>query len=288
MKKMHFLWRITERYFRGHRTQLGDIARDYDLAAGTYAGTWQTFMKNVNQTFLDKLTLPAQGRILDLGCGTGLVLDHLRQRGFTGTYVGVDVSPGMLAQIPAGPNIQLHQGDAQALLRELPDHSFDGVTALWSWEYMDRQKLLPAIRRVLRRRPGQGGQVVLLANRRDTIPELETAFLRLMAEHPGDIQKVYHLALRMPRSASQMGRELVRAGFVLNHQADGELIKEHATAEAAVAWGFQTGALAGTRCVLDLPDLDARLAQMIESQDPRRNSFSTTHRYSGVTGALPC
>ncbi|MEM4189692.1 MAG: class I SAM-dependent methyltransferase, partial [Candidatus Caldarchaeum sp.] len=35
-------------------------------------------------------------RVLDVGCGTGLFLRFLRERGWTCEYVGVDVSSGML------------------------------------------------------------------------------------------------------------------------------------------------------------------------------------------------
>jgi ubiquinone/menaquinone biosynthesis C-methylase UbiE len=281
---MRFLWRITERYLRGQRTSLADLAEDYDLAASTYAETWQAFMAPVNRDFLSKLTPPRHGKVLDLGCGTGVVLNHLRQQGFKGLYVGVDASSGMLSKVPPGPGVELHQGDAKDLLARMPDRTFDGVTALWSWEYLDRTKLLPHIRRVLH----PGGQVVLLANRRNTIPELEAAFLRLMAQHPEEVQKVYHLALRMPRSAVQMQKELVRAGFEVCLMDEGEQIRRHETAEAAVEWGFHTGALAGTRCLLSLPDLEAQLAPLIERKDRAMDAFSTTHRYAGVAGALPC
>ncbi len=284
MKPLRFIWRITERYLRGHRTSLADLAEDYDLAASTYAETWQAFMAPVNRDFLSKLAPPSHGKVLDLGCGTGIVLNHLRQQGFNGLYVGVDASSGMLSKVPLGPGVELHQGDAKDLLASFPDRTFDSVTALWSWEYLDRTKLLPQIRRVLH----PGGQVILLANRRDTIPELEGAFLRLMAKHPEEVQKVYHLALRMPRSVAQMHKELVRAGFKVSHLDEGEQIRRHETADAAVEWGFHTGALAGTRCLLSLPDLEAQLAALIERKDRAMDAFSTTHRYAGVAGVLPC
>ena len=279
MNRLHFLWRITERYLWGHRSELADIARDYDRAAATYAETWQAFMAPVNREFLEQLCIPMGGKILDLGCGTGMVLDHLRQCGFEGNYSGIDASSEMLLRLPKGPGVELHQGDVHELLPTIADETFDVVTALWSWEYLDRQKLLPHIRRVL----SPGGQVALLANRRDTVPELKRAFLRLMERRPDRIRKVFHLGLRMPRTAVQMVRELTKIGFEVSHSIEGEQIRHHETADEAVAWGFRTGALAGTRCVLDLPTLDALLAEIMAADE---GPFTTTHRYAGVVGVL--
>ncbi len=41
--------------------------------------------------------VPLDARVLDAGCGHGLVLHGLAQRGFRGTYVGLEQSPGLLA-----------------------------------------------------------------------------------------------------------------------------------------------------------------------------------------------
>ncbi len=284
MSRLRFLWRITERYLRGHRSDVGDIARDYDLASPSYAETWQAFMRPVSTGLLDQLVVPAQGSVLDLGCGTGMVLEHLRRRGFCGSYWGIDASPGMLGRVALGPGVELCQGDVHEAITAIPDRSVDGVTALWSWEYMDRMELLPHIRRVLR----PGGKVLLLANRRDTVPELEEAFLLLMTRHPGAIEKVFHQVLRMPRSAAQLARELSRAGFEAGHRVEGERVRAHESAAEAVAWGYRTGALAGTRCVLNLPDLEARLAGMLRGPESAPGAFTTTHRYAGVVGDLPC
>jgi len=284
VKRLRFLWRITERFLRGHRANFEDIAGDYDQASGTYDETWQSFMAPVSLGFLARWEPPPQGSVLDLGCGTGAVLDHLRRRGFEGRYCGVDISAGMMARLPLGPGVELHQGDAHGWIEDVPDQTFDAVSALWSWEYMDRRRMLPHIRRVLR----PGGMVVLLANRRNTVPELEGAFLRLMARQPGEIQKVFHRALGMPRSGASLVREVLQAGFQVCHRVEDERVQAHATAAEAVSWGFQTGVLAGTRCVLELPDLESRLAEMLEDSQPESQPFSTTHRYAGVLGVLPC
>jgi len=40
--------------------------------------------------------IPADARVLDVGCGHGAVLRHLREQGFHGTYIGLDFSPDLL------------------------------------------------------------------------------------------------------------------------------------------------------------------------------------------------
>jgi ubiquinone/menaquinone biosynthesis C-methylase UbiE len=276
-----FGWRICERYLRGRRTTVVDIARDYDRAANTYNSTWLEWMEPVQQELLNKLAPLTDGKVLDLGCGTGLMQRYLQRQGFNGTYLGIDASASMLAQFAKEPWVETLHGDVHEWLPSLPGQSYDLITALWSWEYLRRYEVLPQIRRLLR----PGGQVLLLANRYNTIPELQKAFLQLMAARPKTIGKVFHLAFSMPRSAAQMGGELVKTGFRIKHQAQGECLRRHASAEAAVVWGYATGALAGTRCVLDLPDLEVQLAAELRAKN---GMFLTTHRYAGVVGELPC
>jgi ubiquinone/menaquinone biosynthesis C-methylase UbiE len=276
-----FGWRICERYLCGQRTTVVDIARDYDRAAITYNSTWLEWMEPVQQELLCKLTPLTNGRVLDLGCGTGLMQRYLQRQSFNGEYLGIDASASMLAQFAKEPWIKTHHGDVHEWLPSLPDHSFDLITALWSWEYLRRYEVLPQIRRLLR----PGGQVLLLANRYNTIPELQKAFLRLMVAQPKAIGKVFHLVFKMPRSAAQMSGELVKAGFRIKHQSQGECLRRHASAEAAVVWGYATGALAGTRCVFDLPDLEVQLAAVVRAKN---GAFGTTHRYAGVVGEMSC
>jgi len=67
-----------------------------------------------------------QARILDAGCGTGLVGLHLLKQGFE-QVEGLDYSLQMLAKAKEkGVYTRLHQGDLTATL-ELPEAHFDAV-----------------------------------------------------------------------------------------------------------------------------------------------------------------
>src|SRR5687767_9733938 len=66
-------------------------------------------------------------RVLDLGCGTGIIARVLRERlGGAASIVGLDVSPAMIAKARSiAPDIDFREGNAMALPFE--DGSFDLV-----------------------------------------------------------------------------------------------------------------------------------------------------------------
>lgn len=98
----------------------------------------------------------APPRILDVGCGTGLMLERLADRG---RPMGMDVSPLALdfcRQRGGGP---LFRADGARLA--VADESFDAVTAIGVIEHLDRDReALEEWRRVLR----PGGTMVLLTS----------------------------------------------------------------------------------------------------------------------------
>ncbi len=68
------------------------------------------------------------GRVLDLGCGTGLVGARLRDR--AERLVGLDLSPDMLARARERDLYdELIEGEIEAELRKMPDACFEVVTA---------------------------------------------------------------------------------------------------------------------------------------------------------------
>lgn len=116
------------------------------------------------------LELRPGGRVLDVGCGTGLNFPLLQDAvGPTGAIVGIDTSPAMLARARARRdrygwnNITLAEGDAAALGTALPSASgpdmFDGCLFTYSLSIIDRWQdaFAQALARV---RPG--GRIVVV------------------------------------------------------------------------------------------------------------------------------
>ena len=76
-------------------------------------------------------------RVLDVGCGAGLLSNRLVQRGFHVT--GLDASSASLAvaeRYDVGHRVRYVQGDARSL--PFPDESFEAVTAMDMLEHVDR------------------------------------------------------------------------------------------------------------------------------------------------------
>lgn len=92
----------------------GRWARAYDWFSRLLPGT-----AGLRSAAADALSLTRGDTVVDLGCGTGANLPHLRERvGPSGTVVGVDLAPRMLARAEthverAGwQNVHVVQGDA--------------------------------------------------------------------------------------------------------------------------------------------------------------------------------
>jgi ubiquinone/menaquinone biosynthesis C-methylase UbiE len=107
--------------------------------------------------------------LLDIGCGNGALLNALSDRIRTG--VGVDESARMidraLRRNAAIDDLRFEKIDGPVL--PFPDHSFDVVTSLMSFRYLDWDPLLAEIKRVTR--PGGKFLVVDMVTVPVAIPE---------------------------------------------------------------------------------------------------------------------
>ncbi|OUM03716.1 class I SAM-dependent methyltransferase [Variovorax sp. JS1663] len=152
-----------------------ETASDYDriervLALGT--GPWY------RRAALQRAGLAAGDRVVDVGIGTGLLAREACARiGAAGSLVGVDPSPGMLAQATL-PGVQLRIGRAEQL--PCSDGEADFLSMGYAFRHVsDVGQAFAEFRRVLR--PG-GRLLILEISRPESAPAnaLLKAYMRIV------------------------------------------------------------------------------------------------------------
>ncbi|MEK7285391.1 MAG: class I SAM-dependent methyltransferase, partial [Chloroflexota bacterium] len=112
-----------------------------------FGGT-EEVIRAQSERFLDHFR--GRARVLDLGSGRGIFLQLMRDHG-VGAY-GIDMDPRMV-ETARGRHLEVHEADAVAHLRELPDKSVDGLYARHLAEHIlpgELVEILRQCRRVLR------------------------------------------------------------------------------------------------------------------------------------------
>lgn len=124
------------------------LAGHYDASAAAYEAHWAPALANVAQAFVEELPLANAERILDVGAGTGRLLDHLR-RTVPATGYGIDRSLGMLRHGPA----DCHRAVMDAERLAFRDSVFDAALAMFVLFHLpDPARGLKEMRRVLKPR----------------------------------------------------------------------------------------------------------------------------------------
>jgi len=103
---------------------------------------------------------PDAKTVLDLGAGTGKLTRALAARGLD--VVAVDPAPNMLAQLSSAiPGAIVSVGTAEDI--PLADASVDAIVVGQAWHWVDQDRAVPQVARVLR----PGGTLGLIWNMRD-------------------------------------------------------------------------------------------------------------------------
>jgi ubiquinone/menaquinone biosynthesis C-methylase UbiE len=133
----------------------------FDRWAPTYDAFWgQRYVDRIHQLMLESVAgsgAPVPSAVLDVGCGTGRLLEKARAIWPAARLLGVDPAPGMIEVARRRiPKATMDVAGAEAL--PLPDASVDLVlTCLSLHHWKDRAQGLRDAARVLR----AGGQVCL-------------------------------------------------------------------------------------------------------------------------------
>lgn len=127
-----------------------NVRDSYDRLAEEYDERWSKYIDRSIDETLNRLPVEPGMRVLDVGCGTGVLLERLLGDQPKLDAAGIDLSPGMLdiAEQRLSGEVRLERGDAA----ELPfdDGSFDLVVSTSVFHYIDRpHQALREMHRVL-------------------------------------------------------------------------------------------------------------------------------------------
>ncbi len=130
------------------------------LSFGAQAAAYERGRPSYPPEAIDWL-LPAGARdVLDLGAGTGKLTTRLVERGLN--VVAVDPIAEMLEVLSTAlPQTPALLGTAEEI--PLPDNSVDAVLVAQAWHWVDPERAIPEVARVLR----PGGRLGLVWNTRD-------------------------------------------------------------------------------------------------------------------------
>jgi ubiquinone/menaquinone biosynthesis C-methylase UbiE len=122
----------------------------HDSFEQLYNDKTREFYFSIVNAEIVRLIPESPGRILDVGCADGSLAEMIRLNKKPDAIVGIELLKSVAAKAE-GKLDEVRVGDAEALLPEIPDSSFDWVILADSLEHMvDPWKTMAEVKRILK------------------------------------------------------------------------------------------------------------------------------------------
>jgi len=189
-----------------------DIGNAYNKVSKRYKNQYLRVMHKYNDQLLKKtihfLNIKHNLHILDLAGGTGCNTTFLKQHCLDCRYNIVDISKGMLNQVPKSADITCFQSDMLSFLQQSNKNQYDLVVCSWAIKYQDPQKIIKQCYRVLKK----NGIFAVIVNTKQTLPEVRKIYSSLLRDNISSLQKLM-LELPNPKNEQQLNKWLIKKGF---------------------------------------------------------------------------
>ncbi len=195
-----------------HGIDRGRVERSFHRGAGQY-DQHTPVQQRVVQRLLDRLSaeLPnSPQRVLDIGCGTGHLLQRLAQQYPQAGLTGLDLASNMLQQAAErlGTRAELLQGDAERLPAK--DNSFDLVVSTSTFQWLEQcATCFGEVRRVLE----PGGLFCFALFGDGTLRELHRSWREALQRNNRPVQQGGDGTHRF-HTVDQVRQSLEQQGFV--------------------------------------------------------------------------
>lgn len=251
MGRIQLYYKVLKYYILGNIVTAQDIGSSYNRVSGSYNEQFLNTMQKYNVAMLSQLNLPEEARVLDLACGTGFNSEWLLRVCPKYQIDAVDISEGMLKQAERrlGEKANLFKASMLDFLKGCEDGYYDRIVCSWALKYQPPAQVLKECKRVLK----AGGQLGLILNSKNTLPEVRKVYKHLLIKNSKSIKKLM-LELPNPQDERQLGRWLKKAGFQELRTFRGMQKFSFDSTAGMTEWMTSTGALAGFDVMVDLRD----------------------------------
>ncbi|NGX09322.1 methyltransferase domain-containing protein [Mycobacteroides franklinii] len=185
-----------------------DAQAEPSLSFGSQAAAYERGRPSYPPEAIDWLLPPGAHDVLDLGAGTGKLTTRLVERGLN--VVAVDPLAEMLEVLSKSlPDTPALLGTAEEI--PLPDNSVDAVLVAQAWHWVDPERALPEVARVLR----PGGRLGLVWNARDE----RLGWVADLSKIIGNENDPFNHAVSLPAPFTEQERHQVEWTSYLTPQA---------------------------------------------------------------------